>query len=304
MHALQRVQRSRSIGLSCAIATSNAPSQPASARQRARSAPETSRVAGSSAPLARAGREHRDGKRARRAPAPSAAPRRAGRRSAAAPPSGRRRSAPARARAARPPRAAPRSWASRARASADQPPFSRTLTKRIVRALPASSATSPSSRSSCVQATSTSPCAASAKPPSSLLAHHRAHRGAPASRARARAPRASSGIVPLHEHRNSVLSAMRHRCELRRRAAQSRSRRAARRPQSASGATRAASLRRAAARSAPAMPVPHRLAATVLAGRRPWASPERRRVAGGVERCGAPARACAASPARSGSGFE
>ncbi len=92
-------------------------------------------------------------------------------------------------------------------ASADQPPVSRMLTNRIVCVLPPSSATSPKSRASCVQATTTSPAASPANAASSFWHSIVRTSGVPArSSARASAA-ASSGIVPLHEQRWRCLSA-------------------------------------------------------------------------------------------------
>ena len=92
-------------------------------------------------------------------------------------------------------------------ASADQPPVSRMLTKRIVCVLPPSSATSPNSRASCVHATTTSPAAWSANAASSFW-QSIVFTGSVAASSSARASAApSSGIVPLHEQRCSFLSA-------------------------------------------------------------------------------------------------
>ena len=185
MHALQRVQRSRSIGFSCAHAASNAPSQPESFVSAAR-------VDGEFAlrRKLRAGRAsgEQDGHAELRRTAARPVQCRLGGTDDqhAAFGAVRRRAAPARARAAPRARAARRSWAWPPCASADQPPVSRMLTKRIVCALPPSSATSPKSRASCVHATTTSPRRLIGERRELLLAEHRLHGGCARKLERAR----------------------------------------------------------------------------------------------------------------------
>ncbi len=204
MHALQRVQRSRSIGFSCAHAASNAPSHPVNAVMR----PENTgkfRSAGNSAPVARPVTTTVTASCGASTPAqcsaacagPTISNRPSERYDTGATGSGSGNPASANSAAI---------FGVAARASADHPPVSRMLTKRIVCVRPPSSATSPKSRASCVHATTTSPPDRSANAESSFWHSIVLTAGVPDSSSARASAAASSAIVPLHEQRCSVLS--------------------------------------------------------------------------------------------------